>query len=546
MTSSPRHSPETHADICLLLEGTYPFIRGGVSTWVKQLIEGMPELTFSIIFLGTKEDDYGEPAYELPDNLVHIQMFYLLDETEAIEKSPSLLQKLKVASRKDKEKYAVNEDMHTLLADDAKSDSDSGGISTGQADASFDSNFDSNQIIRNFTRILSGDLQIDQEELHYGRESWETIRRKYLKAPPGLDFNHYFWSIRGMHKPLFTIGKAAENPPSADLYHSVSTGYAGFLGAMLQSKSGKPFIISEHGIYTKERELDIAQVDWIPDEFNQFQVGLNEEMGYLRSIWIRFFKSLGRMSYASASQVYTLYNGNRLRQISDGCPEDKLEIIPNGVDIEKFKSVRRNADAEIPPVLGLIGRVVPIKDIKNFIRAMRVIRETLPDAQGWLIGPQDEDEDYFEECKLLVENLELENTVVFKGFQNPTDMFPQLGLNVLTSVSEGQPLTTLEGYAAGIPALTTDVGSCSELICGVSEEDRAIGTSGAVVPISNPTLFAEAALELLTDREKWSEARDAAIERVETFYSDKEMIGRYRQIYQGYLQNASAAKRKAS
>ena len=84
------------------------------------------------------------------------------------------------------------------------------------------------------------------------------------------------------------------------------------------------------------------------------------------------------------------------------------------------------------------------------------------------------------------------------------------------------------------------------MICGVSDEDRAIGTSGAVVPISNPTLFAEAALELLTDREKWSEARDAAIERVETFYSDKEMIGRYRQIYQSYLQNASAAKRKAS
>jgi len=202
-------------------------------------------------------------------------------------------------------------------------------------------------------------------------------------------------------------------------------------------------------------------------------------MQVFSGIWIRFFKSLGRMSYSSADRVYTLYNGNRLRQITDGCPEEKLEIIPNGVNVEMFKAVRRSPDAEIPPVLGLIGRVVPIKDIKNFIRAMRVIRETLPDAQGWLIGPQDEDEDYFEECKLLVESLDLQNTVLFLGFQKPAEMFPKLGLNVLTSVSEGQPLTTLEGYAAGIPAVTTDVGSCSELVHGVTEDDQAIGSSGA-------------------------------------------------------------------
>ena len=535
MTSSPRYNPDTHADVCLLLEGTYPYVRGGVSTWVKQLIEGMPELSFSIIFLGTQEDEYEEPAYELPDNLVHIEMCFLLESKEDVQTSSSALNKLKLSGRKEKEKYVVNEDMHSLLAE--------------QGDSSSDSSTDisaSSQIIRNFTRILSGDLRLNEEDLHYAKASWETIRRKYLKAPAGLDFNHYFWSVRGMHTPLFTLGKVAENAPSADLYHSVSTGYAGFLGAMLQSKTGKPFIVTEHGIYTKELELDIAQVDWIPDKFNQLQVGLNEERGYLRSIWIRFFNSLGRMSYGSADRVYTLYNGNRLRQITDGCPEEKLEIIPNGVNVEMFKAVRRSPDAEIPPVLGLIGRVVPIKDIKNFIRAMRVIRETLPDAQGWLIGPQDEDEDYFEECKLLVKSLGLQDTVLFLGFQKPTEMFPKLGLNVLTSVSEGQPLTTLEGYAAGIPAVTTDVGSCRELVYGVTEDDQAIGSSGAVVSISNPTLFAEAALELLTDREKWCDARDAAIKRVETFYSDKDMIGRYRQIYLNYVQDPSAEKRKAS
>ena len=70
MSDSPKFNPDVHADVCLLLEGTYPYVRGGVSTWVKQLIEGMPDLTFSIVFLGASPDEYDGPAYDL--SLIHI------------------------------------------------------------------------------------------------------------------------------------------------------------------------------------------------------------------------------------------------------------------------------------------------------------------------------------------------------------------------------------------------------------------------------------------------------------------------------------------
>ena len=527
MTDSPRYNPTAHANICLLLEGTYPYIRGGVSTWVKQLIEGMPDLTFSIIFLGAKEGEYDEPAYPIPDNVVHIELRYLLQNTAGMDEKPPLMSRLKnIGKRTDSKRFAINSELHTSLAHGDK-------VLTAE-------------IVEGFTELLAGNKTISEEELHFSKDAWETIREKYAEAPAGLDFNHFFWSVRGMHSPLFIMGEVASDAPSADVYHSVSTGYAGFLGAMLQSKTGKPYIISEHGIYTKERELDIAQVDWIPENLDPFKVGLNEEMSYLRNVWIRFFGSLGRMSYSAAAEIFTLYNGNRLRQIADGCPESKLSIIPNGVNIDIMKAVRRADDADIPPVLGLIGRVVPIKDIKNFIRAMRVVKEALPNAEGWLIGPQDEDEDYFEECKLLIESLDLQDTVKFLGFQKPADMFPQLGLNVLTSVSEGQPLTTLEGYAAGIPTVATDVGSCSELVFGTTDEDKKLGASGAIVPISNPSMFAEAVIELLTNREKWCKARDAAIKRVEIFYDDRDMIRRYHEVYDKYLESAAIEQRKAS
>ncbi|MEM7258421.1 MAG: DUF3492 domain-containing protein, partial [Pseudomonadota bacterium] len=73
MNNSPKYHPDKHANVCLLLEGTYPYIRGGVSSWVKQLIEGMPDLTFSIIFLGGQAKDYERPAYDIPANVVHIE-----------------------------------------------------------------------------------------------------------------------------------------------------------------------------------------------------------------------------------------------------------------------------------------------------------------------------------------------------------------------------------------------------------------------------------------------------------------------------------------
>jgi len=506
-------NPDARADICLLLEGTFPYVRGGVSTWVKQIIEGMPELSFSIIFLGAHDGDYTEPAYDIPANVVHIELHYLLNDGEIVEKAkkkPFWKPSLSRSSQ-----FEHNSELHTILSDSEGAVSD--------------------EVARDFAKLLIGPDAITEAELQHSKQAWLTIKEKYEEAPEGLDFNHFFWTIRAMHGPLFTLAKIAANAPRANVYHSVSTGYAGFLGSLLSTQTDTPYIISEHGIYTKERELDLAQVDWIPEELDPFKVGLNDNMNYLRSVWIRFFQSLGRMSYASANEVFTLYNGNRIRQIADGAPDEKITIVPNGVDVERFRQIRRADDAPVPPVLALVGRVVPIKDIKNFIRAMRIIRARVPGAEGWLVGPQDEDPDYTRECKLLVDSLDLTNCVKFLGFQSPDDIFPKIGLSVLTSVSEGQPLVVLEGYAAGIPAVTTDVGSCSELVYGVTEEDIAIGASGAVVPIANPSEFAEAAIDLLSNEDHWRSARDAAVKRVETYYDEKDMIRRYRNIYQSQI-----------
>ena len=522
MSQSPRYHPDSHANVCLLLEGTYPYIRGGVSTWVRQLIEGMPELTFSIIFLGGQEEDYQEPVYDLPANLVHLENHMLLDApSDAPERKRRFWQRKPDRS----ELFEQNLDLHSKLA---------------QTEGLLD-----DRTTLAFAQLLIDENGLTRSDLENGDDAWQAIREKYNDAPAGLDFNHFFWTVRTMHSPLFKLAEIAKSPPSADLYHSVSTGYAGYLGVLLKAAAERPYVISEHGIYTKERELDLAQVDWIPEDADPFRVGLDDSMNYLRRVWIRFFRSLGRMAYDSSDHVYTLYNGNRLRQIEDGADQSRLTIVPNGVNVKHYSKVRRSDDAPVPQVLALIGRVVPIKDIKTFIRAMRIVRSKLPDAESWLIGPEDEDEAYSEECHALVESLGLQDCVKFLGFQAMDEIFPKVGLSVLSSVAEGQPLVVLEGFAAGIPSVTTDVGSCRELIHGVTPEDQSLGSAGAVVPIANPSALAEASIALLNNHDAWCSARDAAIERVETYYDEVQMIALYRKVYTDRIgANADLAKQQ--
>ena len=67
-------------DVMIFAEGTYPYIRGGVSSWIHQLITQLSTLQFGICFIGSQKSDYGEIRYELPQNLVHLEVHYMFGE----------------------------------------------------------------------------------------------------------------------------------------------------------------------------------------------------------------------------------------------------------------------------------------------------------------------------------------------------------------------------------------------------------------------------------------------------------------------------------
>ncbi|MEW5904205.1 MAG: GT4 family glycosyltransferase PelF [Pseudomonadota bacterium] len=491
------------ADIGLLLEGTFPYVSGGVSSWVNQIIRGFPEYTFAIVFIGSQPEDYGKPKYALPDNVVHLETHYLYNKMAAPQIRPI---------HGDRATFEQVKAMHGHF----RSPETQGAGS---------------EMFRKLIPELAPKGKASLEAFLYSQEAWDFVREKYQAYCTDPSFVDYFWTVRSMHAPIWMLAEIARTFIPVKAYHTVSTGYAGLLGSLLKEQNKRPLVLSEHGIYTKERKIDLFQAQWIKDNRNVFQRDPTE-ISYFRQLWIRFFQALGSRCYDSSDHIVALYEANRLRQVEDGAPAERTCNIPNGVNVPRFAALRELRPKDPPPILCLIGRVVPIKDIKTYIRAMRTIANRMPEAQGWIAGPEDESPEYVQECRDLVDGLGLNDNIKFLGFQQMTELLPKVGLVILSSISEGLPLVLLEGFAAGVPAVSTDVGSCRQLVYGLDEEDRALGAAGRIVGIADPQALAEASLELLSDPQVWQAASEAGIKRVETYYTQERMFASYRSIYE--------------
>lgn len=490
------------ADIALILEGSYPYVHGGVASWTQQIIQAFPDIEFAIIFIGSNPKEYSKGLrYKLPKNVVHMENHYLF---------PDDLTTIRDLTESD---FRGLQLFHDFI---------NAEIKPRYSEEFSDLNF--------FIDLSPGD---NYENFFRSKKNWQYIVDTYNKYCTEPSFISYFWSIMNLQKPVWEIANIMPNFIDVKVAHSISTGYAGLLGALLNNYKNIPLLLTEHGIYTKERRIELLQ-NQIVKRSEQLQRFIGET-SYLTNLWIRFFDLLSKICYVRTDLIISLYEGARKQQITEGASSDKTMVVPNGIDIEKFRSCRNQRLDNIPPVLCLIGRVVPIKDIKTFIRTISIAKKQLSNIEGWIIGPTTENPEYFKECENLVTVLDLKKNIKFvPGMQNVLDFFPKIGLTVLSSISEGMPLTLLESFASGVPALTTNVGACSELIFGRTEEDQAIGPSGEVVNISDPQSLANKAVELLTNKERWTKLQAAAIKRAETYYSDKKMFAEYRKIYDKY------------
>lgn len=461
--------------ICVICEGCYPFVAGGVSSWLQNLMKDMPEHTFTIWAIGAQEKQKGHYAYALPANVEQVRDVFL---DAVLREKPQTTRRSRRLSKA--QRQAVRE----LLSCNAP-------------DWTVIFELFRHNRQRNIEFLLNYDFLMLLEEV-------------CAKDYPYIGFTDYFWTIRSMFLPLLYL--LGDEPPEADLYYAVSAGYAGVLGSAASLRMGKPLILTEHGIYTREREEEILRTNWVPPHF--------------KDLWINMFYMFTRCAYHHASMVTSLFHRASLIQQEIGCERSKCDVVPNGVRYERFCQVPLKEPDEFVDI-GAVVRIVPIKDIKTMLYAFSMVVSSFPNARLHIMGPVDEDEEYYAECVQLKEDLCLENAI-FTGRVDVLDYLRKIDFTVLTSISEGQPLAVLESMSAARPAVTTDVGCCQELIEG---NDDPYGSAGLCVPVMHQSALAEAMLTLCEDEKLRKQMGHNGQKRVEAYYRQETMLEHYRSIF---------------
>ena len=462
--------------ICMIAEGSYPYIAGGVSSWINQIISAFPNVEFKVVSIMPSKKETTELKYEIPKNVIKIRTIYLNDYLSIKHKKNLKNHKI---SKKEKE------ELIKLIR--------------------ITSDLDWDFIINYFNKKKTFGTCIDfLQSKFFFNELVNLYNEKYNEEV----FNNFFWTFRNMFLPLvYLIQQEAED---ADIFHSASTGYSGILATSFAIKKNKPFVLSEHGIYGREREEELLKAKWVT--------------GIYKKLWIDFFYSISAAAYKRADIITSLFQANREIQIKLGADVKKTRITPNGVNYENL-NIEREAHEGIN--IGSILRIVPIKDVMTMIRAFRIVKNKVENVKFYLIGPSEEDSAYSQQCLSLVSLLDLQDSVIFTGRVKIKDYLGKLDMLILTSISEGQPLVILEGWAAKIPSISTDVGSCRELL----ERDEFEGPCGLITKLASPSDTARAILELISNPTLRNQMGENGLKRVKRLYNDKVLVSSYEEIF---------------
>ncbi|MEU7619602.1 GT4 family glycosyltransferase PelF [Micromonospora rifamycinica] len=488
--------------IALVSEGTYPYAMGGVSIWCEQLIRGMPDYRWEVVALTV--DGTEEPVFDRPANLDRVHSIPLWGGRPTGRRPRrGVLVPSGRPGAEFVESYEVF--LRALVTPLESTRSQAGAVNRSTFLLALRGMFE--------YAAGGGDLSaalLSNEALRMMLEAWHTLRVEETgPAPTVADALEAAWLISHMLRPL------SAPPVRADIVHSSMNGLATLVGMAATWTYGTPLVLSEHGIYLRERYISYLHDD-APHP--------------VRVLVLSFFRSLAGAAYLITGALAPHSQYNRRWQLHNGADPDRMWTMYNGVDPDEFPPAAGEPDV---PTISFMGRIDPLKDLHTLIRAFALVRAEIPNARLRIFGGTPAaNKVYHESCEALIHELGLTGHAVLEGrVGNAVEAYHAGSLVALTSISEGFPYTVVEAMACGRPTVCTNVG-------GVAE---AVGDTGFVVAPRDVAAIADACVRMLNDREMRLRLGVDARARVLEKFTLQRSLQAYRDIYERLAEPRSAS-----
>ncbi len=281
-----------------------------------------------------------------------------------------------------------------------------------------------------------------------------------------------------LYQTLYWIARTAGIPtPQTDLLHVTAAGWAVVPALVHKHLHGTDVLLTEHGVYVREAYLAAARSPSSQGE---------------RFLTSRLARGLSRAAYEAADFVAPVTEANAAWERGLGVDPEKIRVIQNGIDAPPdYSDPPRNQKVVS------VGRIDPLKDVQTMLRVAVEVNRRVPGARFEYWGPPTKgQETYARACEELARRLGAERCFQFMGStKDPHGVVRDADVVLMTSISEGLPMSILEAMAQARPVVATGVGGVPEVLrgCGIVPppgDVHAIAT-GVTMLLRDPELAAQ-------------------------------------------------------
>lgn len=339
-------------------------------------------------------------------------------------------------------------------------------------------------------------------------KTWDVFMRRISSDPiyKEMNLNDAMTAFQGIQRVLQIL---SVNIPKVDLVQSSLAWFPGILGMIAKKKWGCPLVVSEHGVAFREVSL-------------QYNIDYYDR--YSRVLVKTYAANVVRLVHAAADVVVAASRANTFWQQMLGVAPTKMKLIYNGIDVERFRpmEIQRPDDR---PTLVSVARIEPFKDVVCLVEAIKYVKDYEPKIKCLIYG-ESKTIDYARRCENILKELQLEDTVKFMGpTSEPEKVYNAADLVLISSITEGLPLTACEAMACGKVVVASDVGGTKEAVQGC----------GLLVKSRNPHAMAQAIVTLLKDEKLRNEFSAAALRKSRLEFSVKKMVNEYSTLYENLI-----------